>query len=60
MILFSTYVVTLASVLFVILVDSRGQLHGSLYNLSSILVLYGWKNWSYWLVGPILGVGPLW
>jgi hypothetical protein len=27
----------------------------SLYNLSSILVLFGWKNLSYGLVGPMLG-----
>jgi hypothetical protein len=32
--------------------------NGSLYNLSSILVLSGWKNWRNWLVGPILVAGP--
>ena len=27
----------------------------SLYNLSSIFVLFGWKNWCCWMVKPILG-----
>jgi hypothetical protein len=25
---------------------------GSSYNFSSILVLFGWKNWRNWLAGP--------
>jgi hypothetical protein len=32
--------------------------NGSLYNLSSILVLFRWKNWRNWLARPILVVGP--
>jgi hypothetical protein len=29
--------------------------NGSLYNFSSILLPFGLKNWSYWILGPILG-----
>jgi hypothetical protein len=30
----------------------------SSFNFSSILLLYGWKNWRNWIAIPILVEGP--